>query len=87
MLRGSITCESSLQATVRNFRIDLRGRDLPMPQRPLHKVQVPSPAVQLRGKRMPERMHRRRNSRLPAQLGEVELDLPRAQPLPVDRAE
>ena len=61
--------------------MDLRRRNPPMPQRPLHQIQVPSPPAQPRRKRVPQGVYRESpgDACLAQPPGEVELDLPGAE--------
>src|SRR5271157_2681044 len=50
-----------LQPLLQNVRIDLRGRNLTVPEHKLDRAQISSPFEKMRGKRVPDQMRRQGN--------------------------
>ena len=51
-----VFCVQLLEALARNVRVNLRGRNIRVPQQHLHHAQVCAVIEQMGGKRMPQRM-------------------------------
>ena len=80
-----------LQPLLQNVRIDLRGRNITVPEHKLDRAQISSPFEKMRGKRVPDHM-RRQGSRKACLTPVAGQDLPKPYarqglPLAVEKQE